>query len=128
MKRSENIDAVYVMLMTLGWKVRLVYQLLSKYRCYMVFLRWGEIPTKSAPILQRALNKLTTKPKQFFDALLRFFGKVGLASYKKLGLIKPFDLMFTAGSVLKESEQFAKKTIQLNSPCLLYTSPSPRDA
>tara|TARA_B110001450_G_scaffold256772_2_gene288633 strand:+ start:8809 stop:9969 length:1161 start_codon:yes stop_codon:yes gene_type:complete len=112
-KRSENIDAVYVMLMTLNWKVRLVYQLLSKYRRKMVFLRWGEVPAKTAPILQRAVNKLITAPFGFFQSL---FDTVGLISYKKLGLIKPFHLVFTAGSVLRESEQFAKKTKQLNSP------------
>jgi hypothetical protein len=110
-KRKENIYAVYVMLITLDWNVRLVYQLLSKYRCKTVFLSWGMMPATAGPILRRAVTKLIKEPFDFFRLLI---DTVCLISYKKLGLIKPFDLVFTVGSVLSECDQFAKKTIKLN--------------
>ena len=111
-KRNENVDVVYVMLISLDWNARTVYRLFSKYRCKMVFFSWGMMPAATGSLWKRAVTKLITDPFGFFRLL---FDMVCLKSYKKLGLIKPFDVVFTAGSVVSEGYQYSKKNIQLNS-------------
>lgn len=111
-KRKENINATYVTLISLHWRPRLVFQILSKYKCKKVFVSWGLTPIAPAPLLQRAATKLIKQPMDFFRIL---FEVSCLYAYKKLGLIKPFDTVFTAGSVLSQDAQFAKKNITLNS-------------
>jgi len=112
-KLKENKDSTYVMLLSLQWKTRSVYRMLSKNGCKVVGLRWGELPEISQSFWKRAVKKLLAEPLTF---LRRTFEVLGLASYKKIGLIKPHDIIFTAGSVLRNSAQFSKKNIQLNLP------------
>lgn len=111
--QNKNIDAVYVILISIGWENRRIFRLLSKYKCKTIFLNWGAMPETTLPTLQRAVNKLKKEPIVFFQKL---FHRSYFFLYKKLGLIKPYDLSFTAGSALKVAGQFSKKNIQLNSP------------
>ena len=112
-KLNENKDVIYIPLMNFQSEVRSIYQLLGKYRCKMVFLSWGEMPATAGPVLHRAAIKLIKQPSSFFRIVFEVFF---LISYKKLGLLKPYDLIFVAGSVMINSNKFVKKTIQLNSP------------
>ena len=111
-KLNENNDTVYVLMINLCWEVRSVYQLLSKYRCKTAFLSWGAMPAATEPILQRAATKLIKEPSRFFNILVK---KFFLLSYLQLGLIKPFDVVFTAGSLLGEEDLPSKKKIKFNS-------------
>ena len=111
-KRKENIDAIYVPLISLHWNVRRVFRILSKYKCKLILVSWGMSPIATAPMWQRAAIKLAKEPMRFFQMLFEIFC---LYNYRKLGLIKPFDVVFTAGSVLGQGTQFAKKNISLNS-------------
>ena len=112
-KLNQNENVIYVTLMEFQWEVRSIYRLLSKYNCKTVFISWGEMPRTPGPVVTRAVIKLLRQPLKFvrivFDAI---FDTI----CKKLALIEPYDLNFTAGSSLFESSRFAKKTIKLNSP------------
>ena len=112
-QRHENIDAVYVMLVTVNWNLRYLFQILSKYKCKTAFLAWGAMPETTVPRSQRAVTKLIKEPIVFFRKL---FGMSCFSFYKQLGLIRPYDLYFIAGSLLTEGKQFSKKNIQINSP------------
>ena len=70
------------------------------------------MPAATEPILQRAATKLIKEPSRFFNILVK---KFFLLSYLQLGLIKPFDVVFTAGSLLGEEDLPSKKKIKFNS-------------
>ena len=112
-QRHENLDAVYVMLITINWNVRFLFQILSKYKCKTAFLAWGANPAIAVSRSQSIVTKLIKEPMGFFRKL---FGMGCFSLYKLLGLIKPYNLTFIAGSVLNKGKHFSKKYIQLNSP------------
>ena len=114
-KLNKNIDASYVMLISLHWRTRSVFRILSKNGCKVVGLSWGALPTSSAPLWRRVATKLLAEPLSLLGSI---FDISRIAGYKKLGLIKPYDVVFTAGSVLSECDQFSKKTIK-NENCSL---------
>ena len=113
LKLNQNQNVTYVTLMMFQWEVRSIYRLLSKYKCKMVFISWGGMPGTTGTVLHRAVIKLLKRPLHFFRIIFDIFFTT---SYKRLGLIQPYDLVFTAGSVSNTSNHFAKKTISLNSP------------
>lgn len=108
---KSNTDAIYVMLLTPEWRTRLPFTLLSKYNCKMVFINWGAMPTIATPKLQRALHKLIKNPFVFFGLLVN---SVLWMAYKKLNFIKPFDVVFAAGSIITKRDHFAKKIVPIN--------------
>ena len=109
---KENADAVYVMLITPGWQTRFPFQFLSKYKRKMVVIEWGLTPVALADSkTKRALTKCITDPFGFFRLL---FDLLFFIVYKKLKLIRPFDIAFVAGSLISEGQVYAKKIIPFN--------------
>ena len=108
----ENQDAVYVMLISYSGRFNKPFRLLSKYNCKMVSLAFGAMPTTdTAPRWQRIIYRFFTNPANFVKTVVDII--IGLA-YRKLNIVKRFDIVFTAGSVLTSSDQYAKRVVPLN--------------
>lgn len=108
---NENSDAIYVMLINPSWRTRLPFKILSKYNRRMAYINWGSMPLSSVPKLKKALSTLIGSPYKFFELL---FGMVAWEVYKNLRLVKPFDVVFSAGSGIAKSDQFAKEVVNFN--------------
>ena len=72
-KSEINIDAIYFPLITLSWRVRKIFQILSKNKCKKIFVSWGISPIATKPIWQRAVIKLLKEPIRFFQMLFEIF-------------------------------------------------------
>lgn len=106
----ENRDALYVMLVTTGGRFTKIYRLLSKYNCRLVYFAVGARPVLRKPgywkIFSHACHPLR---------LLRVvFDKPKTCAYRRLKLIKPFDIIFAAGSVMMANDEYAAKIVPIN--------------
>lgn len=109
--QKVNANAIFVMLINLHWSVRSIYQILSTHKCKTVFFSWGYMPLTNTSVWQRAASKLIKMPIQFLKMLR---DEALLHCFKKLGLIRPFDTVFTAGSRCNEADQFSENKVQVN--------------
>ena len=111
-KSQDNIDATYVTLITVHWKARLVFQTLTKHKCKITFINWGMMPIVSAPKWQRVVIKITKAPTEFVRLS---FEIIFMYLYRRFGLIKPLDVVFSVGTSPNVLSALVKKTIQFNS-------------
>lgn len=107
----ENEDAYYVMLINYEGRFTRLYRLLSKYESRMLYIAWGYLPIRHKEIRQKVLSGLFSSPLKFAK---RAFNRAKSISYRKLGLIKPFDIFFAAGRVPVESKPYAVKVVPIN--------------
>lgn len=112
LQATENQDAVYVMLLSYSGRFSKPYRLLSKYNCKMVFLNWGAMPT-NAPVQkwQRMICRFFIQPVNFVRAVSDKLLGIG---YRKLNVVKRFDVVFAAGRSLTSVDQYAKKVVPFN--------------
>jgi len=110
LRRSENKDAFYVMLVNYDGHTARVFRLLSKYDCRMVFIAWGAMPGGYMRRWRRFVNYLSSPLR----LAVNIFNKAKAIVYRKLNLVKPFDLVFVAGQVLAATNLYAKKVISIN--------------
>ncbi len=111
-RKTENNEAVYVMLISYSGRFSKPYRLLSKYNCKMVFLNWGAMPTTvSSPRWQRIVYRFISNPGNF---ALTVIDLIAGNTLRKLDIVKRFDVVFTAGQVLTEVDQYAKKVVPFN--------------
>jgi hypothetical protein len=112
LQRTENQGAVYVMLLSYSGRLSKPYRLLSKYNCKMVFLNWGAMPiTAPAPRWQRMIYRFFSQPVKFVRAVSDTLLGIG---YRKLNIVKRFDVVFAAGRTLTSVDQYAKKVVPFN--------------
>jgi len=110
LRLPENRNAYYVILVSYaGFTVKL-YRLLSKYDCRMLFMDWGAVPTKRFNKWRVALSVFSNP----WGLAKKVFFKAKAISYRKLRLIKPFDIVFAAGQVLMTGNHYATKVIPMN--------------
>lgn len=110
LRLPENKNAYYVILVTYaGFTVRL-FRLLTKYDCRMIFMAWGAVPTKRFNMWRKALSGFTNP----LGLAKKIFFKAKAIAYRKLKLIKPFDIVFAAGEVLMAGDHYAAKVIPMN--------------
>ena len=116
-QREENNNAIYVMMMLQHFRHERVFRILSRHNCKMVFIDWGAMPVNCVSEdarklwLHRAFYGLITSP---FKSFRNIFDQLAWKVYKKLRLIKPFEVVFSAGSVIIGHYQFAKKVVPIN--------------
>ena len=111
-RQPENQDAVYVMLISYSGRFSKPFRLLSKYNCKTVFLNWGAMPTTApAPRWQRIIYRFFTKPVNFVITVVDEI--LGIA-YRKLNVVKRFDIVFTAGQAVTLAPQYARKVVPFN--------------
>jgi hypothetical protein len=111
LRLPENKNAYFAMLVSYaGFTVRL-FRLLSKYDCHMLYIAWGALPV-------RRMNRWRRLWFGFSNPLrlaLHFYYREKAIVYRKLKLIKPFDIVFAAGQVMMTGSQFATKVVPINS-------------
>ena len=107
---SENRDALYVMLISCRGRFARVFRLLSRFGCRMVKIDATATPiipkSKGKKILYHLFNPLS------FLKIIYNNGKVNL--YRRIKLIKPYDIIFAAGSVMMSDNAYAAKVVPIN--------------
>jgi hypothetical protein len=108
----ENKNAVYIMLMSYSGRFSKPYRLLSQYNCKMVFLSWGAMPNvTSAPRWKRICYRFFKNPANFaraaYDVMLGVI-------YRRLNVVKRYDIAFAAGQALISTNQYAKRVVPFN--------------
>jgi len=111
-RQQENQEAVYVILISYSGRFIRPFRLLSKYHCKMVFLNWGAMPT-TPPVsrIRRIFYRIFSNPINLITTVFELaHGYV----YRKLNVVKKFDIVFSAGSALTSANQHAKKVVDFN--------------
>lgn len=106
----ENREAFYVMLISYGGRFTRIIRLLSKYNCRMLFIAQGALPSLSRPTWWKILNHLG-HPLRLLKII---FDMPKVYAYRRLKLIKPFDIIFAAGAVMMEYDKYAAKMVPIN--------------
>lgn len=111
-RQPENQDAVYVMLISYSGRFSRPFRLLSKFNCKTVFLNWGAMPNAvPAPKWQRISNRFFANPADFFKTVIDIISGI---VYKKMNMVKRFDIVFAAGSALTSVDQYTKRVVPFN--------------
>ena len=111
-RQPENQDAVYVMLITYSGRFSRPFRLLSKYNCKTVYLNWGAMPIIApASRWQRISRRFFANPVDFVKTVIDVISGI---AYRKLNVVKRFDIVFAAGSALTSFDQYAKRVIPFN--------------
>ena len=111
LRSNKNSNVLYVILISYNGQTTKIFSLMSKYKCRMWFFAWGAYPISKA----QKLNKVMLSALKPWGLVTKVFFKFEAVVYKKLKLVKPFEIIFTAGSVMTNSNQFATKIIPTNS-------------
>lgn len=113
LRLTENRDAAYVMLLNFEGRFVKIYRLLSRYNCKLYFTDWGALPWhRSTPKWLKIIRALPHPLRLSESVFNKFRGIV----YKKLKLIKPFDVVFAAGNAVLKAFPDAGKVVPTNSP------------
>ena len=110
---SENRRALYVILFYFDGSVTSLFRYLCKYKCYTVLFAWGASPIRN---VKTTLRKILFRIANPLKSAKSIFLRIKAIVYKKLKLVKPFDIVFTAGNILMTSNLFSKKNIAINQP------------
>jgi hypothetical protein len=111
LRLPENKGAFYVMLISYEGRTADVYRLLSQHDCWMCFIAWGALPISNESRGQRMLRRAVSNPAKFAQA---FYFKMKAIAYRKLKLVKPYDVVFAAGRALLASTHYANKVVPIN--------------
>lgn len=107
----ENREAIYVILICYKGQFARLFRLLSKYDCRTYFIAWGNFPIKSLPKWQQIVNGLIINPVRLGGKVIN---KIKGVAYKKLKLVKPFDVVFAAGDATMRMYPDAGKIVPIN--------------
>lgn len=102
---------VCVMLMGYGERFVPVYRLMTKYRRRMVYLAWGYIPWQRARRLKEKVS-LFANPARLAKKL---FFKIRAVAYRKLGLVAPYDVVFSSSPSIAAANFNVRKIVPINS-------------
>lgn len=102
---------VCVMLMGYGERSVPVYRLMTKYRRRMVYLAWGYIPWQRARRLKEKVS-LFANPARLAKKL---FFKIRAVAYRKLGLVAPYDVVFSSSPSIAAANFNVRKIVPINS-------------
>jgi hypothetical protein len=106
----ENADAKYIMLASYEGRTARLYRLLSQYDCQMYFIAWGAMPVSYKKPSENFI-RFIAKPAKFAKAA--YYKAISIAS-RRLGFVKPYNVVFSAGQVLMSSSHYATKVIPIN--------------
>ncbi len=106
----ENKDASYIMLVSCGARFLRVFQLLSKHHCRMIYIAQGARPSLSRPTWWKVSNHLQ-HPLRLLTIL---FDLAKIRFYRKLKLVKPFDIIFAAGKIMMTNDRYAARIVPIN--------------
>lgn len=106
----ENKQACFVMLISYGKRFSKIYKLLTKYNCKMLYFEVGATPCLEKPKQQKILNHLF-HPLRLTKIV---YEKIMVKIYRRFRLIKPFDIVFAAGSFMQSYDKYSTKRIPIN--------------
>ena len=107
MRRTENHSACYIMLVTYEVRTVRLYRLMSKYDCRMFFFAWGVLPVGKT-------NKWRDRLSHPARSVVNLMRQLKPAVYRRLKLIKPFEIVFAAGEAVVASTRYATKVVPIN--------------
>ena len=97
-----------MVLASCGPRTARLYRILSKCSCRMFYITWNTIPpVQKTNIVKRAFSQ----PGSF---LVSVYGRMLISTYKTLGLIKKYEVVFAAGKILEASDYYAQKVVPIN--------------
>ncbi|MBW8015822.1 MAG: hypothetical protein FVQ82_06515 [Planctomycetes bacterium] len=108
----ENRDATYIILVNYYSRVIRLYRMITKYNCRLFFMAWGAFPFRTVRDWQKVIFGLTT-PLKLIEKVI---SKSKSLLFKKLKLIKPFDVVFGAGHAILDNFPDACKVVPTNLP------------
>ena len=111
LRLPENEGALFMMLISYEGRTTDVYRLLSQHGCRTYFIAWGELPINHGSRSLRILSRVVSNPTEFAQA---FYCKIKAIAYRKLKLVKPYDVVFAAGRELLASKHYANKVVPIN--------------
>jgi hypothetical protein len=110
LRRTENREALYIMLISYIGRFTRIFRLFSKYDCRMLNFAWGALPND--PIYKwRKLAVWLSNPYRSAEEVLNRSKAIAL---RKLKLVKPFEIAFVAGDVLMAGNNHAAKVVPIN--------------
>ena len=116
LRLPENKNAYYVMMVFyVGFTARL-FRLLSKYDCRMLSITWGAFPNKHTNKLINRWWRLLSGFSNPLRLATQLYYREKAIIYRKLKLVKPFDIVFAAGEVILANSPYASKVVPINCP------------
>jgi hypothetical protein len=112
LRHPANRSATYIMMINYGGPFVRLYRLLSKYNCKIYFMAWGAFPYRKTSKWLKTINQFSAP----LNLIKKVFYKVKGLAYRKLKLIKPFDVVFGAGYAILKSFPDAGKVVPTNLP------------
>jgi len=109
----QNYNVLYVMLLTYSWRFVRPFVLLSKYSQRMIFIDVGDMPISPTGVAKKSgqLRRLFSSPlKKSWSYITNQLP----GYYRKLGVVKPYELVFTVNPKSSKFLPLAKKTIGIN--------------
>lgn len=110
LRLPENRDAFYVMLISYGGRFTRIFRLLSKHNCRMLVVAQGALPVIAKPRRKKILDHLSHPLR----LLTLIFDMPKVYAFRRLKLIKPFDIIFAAGRVMMAHHSYAAKIVPIN--------------
>jgi len=110
LRLPENNEALYITKIGCIGRFTKIFRMLTKYDCRVVYLAVGARPDLVRPVWWKVLNHLCNPLR--LSKMICDIVKVRL--YRKLKLVKPFDIIFAAGSVMMSNDRYAAKVVPIN--------------
>lgn len=105
--RSEDLQkTIFVLQVHYEWKVLQLYLLMSRMGCTTAYFPWTTHSKK--PLKQRVVSEL--RLSKFWHTFLNMFARF----VKKTGLVRKYDLVFTAGRLNRDAYQDHKLCVDIN--------------
>lgn len=107
----DNKGAKYIMLVSYEGRTTKLYRLLSKHGCRMFYVAWGQLPISSQRTWSETTYRVISNPMKFVSAALN---RLKAFAYRKLHLVKPYEVVFAAGGALMSGAHYAQKVVSIN--------------
>lgn len=108
--RPEYADAVFIVLVSHDGKHHDLFRLLTRLRRTTCVFEWGHLPVRSYGRRLKILELLRNP----VHAPVAVWNKLKTVGSRRLGLVKPYDLVFAAGRSAAAVYPNAKKTVPIN--------------
>lgn len=112
LRLPENRAAVYVMAVNYFGDSAKIFRLMNKHDCTMVKIEWCHVSVGRKQNW-RKIASVFSNPSWVAKKVL---SNIKAITYRKLKLVKPFDIAFAAGQELITKNLYANKVVPINAP------------
>jgi hypothetical protein len=106
LKNEDLTETVFVLQVNFEWRVLSLYFIIKHFGCKTVYFPW--VPYARSSLIATIIDKF--RPAIFFRASLNSIAKL----IKKAGLIKKYDLVFTAGQLTRDAFKDHDRVVNIN--------------